>query len=390
MSLWKIAWRSIQQRAISSGLTAFSMALGVALVVAVLVILGVIDESFRRTAQGFDLIVGAKGGPRDLVLSTVYHIDRPPETVSMGVCDRLNTSTRYRSVVKVAVPLCMGDSYKGAYRVIGTTTAMFDRLQWFDGDELRNYEWAEGENFAENKPFEAVVGAVVARKTGLKVGENFKPVHGTDSTPGHETGHEHGNFTVAGVLKPTGTAVNRAIFVNIEGFYDVHHEAEKGEDHDEAAPEGRQGQRGTPVSLNPGVDAATKKGLPKIISQDPDLNVQAVDPTFEVTKLLEGIVGNLRLVLLVLAVLIVIVAGIGVMVSIYNSMSDRRHEIAVIRALGAKRRTVMLIVLLESILLALGGGVIGLIFGHGLTWALSAPSRTKPAWPSMPVAVSTQ
>ena len=114
-----------------------------------------------------------------------------------------------------------------------------------------------------------------------------------------------------------------------------------------------------------------RKALPKVIAQDPNLNVQAVNPTHEVTQLLEGIVGDLRLILLILAVLIVVVAGIGVMVSIYNSMSDRRHEIAVIRALGAKRRTVMLIVLLESILLALGGGAIGLALGHGLTGALA-------------------
>jgi putative ABC transport system permease protein len=338
------------------------------LVVAVLVILGVIDQSFRRSAQGYNLIVGAKGSQLDLVLSTVYHIGRPTETVPMSVCDRLNTSTTYRNAIMVAVPLCMGDSFKGSYRVIGTTTAMFNRLQWYDGEKFRDYEWADGDNFADDKPFEAAVGAVVARKTGLKVGDTFKPVHGTDSEPGHE----HGGFRVAGVLKPTGTAVDRAIFVNIEGFYGVHEEAEKGADHDHdaAAPEGHK-VTAILVALNPELDPALSKGLPKIIALDTTLNVQAVNPTFEVTKLLEGIVGDVRLILLVLTVLIVVVAGIGVMVSIYNSMSDRRHEIAVIRALGAKRRTVMVIVLMESILLALGGGVIGLMLGHGLTWALS-------------------
>ncbi len=297
MSLWKIAWRSIQQRAISSGLTAFSMALGVALVVAVLVILGVIDQSFRRSAQGYDLIVGAKGSAVDLVLSTVYHLGRPTETIPMSVCDRLKTSTTYSPYVDVAVPLCMGDSYKGSYRVIGTTTDMFDRLQWWNGDKSQNFEWADGQNFAADKPFEAVVGAMAARKAGLKVGDAFKPVHGTDSEPGHEAGHEHGEFVVAGVLKATGTAVDRAIFVNVEGFYHVHEEAEGAADHDDHDHDaaGSEGRKVTAVlvSWKSDIAPAMRKGLPKIISQDPNLNVQAVDPTFEVTKLLEKHRGQL-------------------------------------------------------------------------------------------------
>ena len=414
MSLWKIAWRSIQQRAFSSALTAFSMALGVALVVAVLVIYGVIDQSFRRSAQGYDLIVGAKGSPLELVLSTVYHLRRPTDTIPHTVCDVLNTSTKYGPFVEVAVPTCLGDSFKG-FRVIGTTSDMFYRLQWFDGDKLRSYEWQDGGNFADDQPFEAVVGATAARRGGLEVGKTFRPVHGTVA----ERGKEHEEFRVVGVLKPTGTAADRAIYVNIEGFYRLHAESEEGGGQapateasakkaalaaasaasaalgsaalgsaasaaalsaalaSAASAAADHGHDSIPqvtailVSLKENVDAGVRKALPKIIGQDLSLNVQAVNPTQEVTQLLEGIVGNLQLILLILAVLIVIVAGIGVMVSIYNSMSDRRHEIAVIRALGAKRRTVMVIVLLESILLALGGGAVGLALGHGLTGALA-------------------
>jgi putative ABC transport system permease protein len=110
--------------------------------------------------------------------------------------------------------------------------------------------------------------------------------------------------------------------------------------------------------------------FPSKISEE--LDAQAVAPVKEIAALLEGIVGNIQLVLLILAVLIVVVAGIGILVSIYNSMNDRRHEIAVMRALGARRSTVMAIILLESILLALGGGAIGLVLGHSLT-AILAP-----------------
>jgi putative ABC transport system permease protein len=99
---------------------------------------------------------------------------------------------------------------------------------------------------------------------------------------------------------------------------------------------------------------------------------QAVSPGRVLITLLETIVGKIQMILLILAVLVVVEAGIGIMVSMYNSMSDRKHDIAIMRALGASRFTVMTIILLESILLALGGGLFGLIVGHGLVGAMSS------------------
>ncbi|HBT76917.1 MAG TPA: hypothetical protein DEB39_08325, partial [Planctomycetaceae bacterium] len=109
--------------------------------------------------------------------------------------------------------------------------------------------------------------------------------------------------------------------------------------------------------------------LPNEINELPD--VQAVFPYREVRDLLDGLIGNVQFVLIVIGVLVIVVAGIGMMVSIYNSMNERRHEIAVMRALGAQRTTVMIIILLESILLSLGGGALGVVIGHCLTAVLS-------------------
>ena len=111
-------------------------------------------------------------------------------------------------------------------------------------------------------------------------------------------------------------------------------------------------------------------GLPNAINDEP--LVQAVTPAREILTLFDSIVGNLRLLLLVLAVLVVVVAGIGVMVSIYNSMNDRRRDIAIMRSLGARRSTVMVVILLESILLSVGGGVAGVVVGHA-TMGLISP-----------------
>ena len=101
------------------------------------------------------------------------------------------------------------------------------------------------------------------------------------------------------------------------------------------------------------------------------VNAQAVLPGVEIDHLFRDVVGNIQLVLLLFAIMIVVVAGIGIMVSIYNSMSDRRHEISIMRALGASRATIMAVVLLESILLSLGGGALGLLLGHGVVELLS-------------------
>lgn len=389
MSLWKIAWRSIQQRSFSSALTAVSMALGVALVAAVLVILGVIGQSFRRGAQGYDLIIGAKGSRMDLVLSTVFHLDRPTSKISNRTYYALINSSKYGGDIRLAIPICLGDMFKG-FRVIATTPDMFE-LEYSEG---KRYEFQNGpdgtpgRNFLRGSHREAVIGATVAAKTGLKLGDSFKPVHAGRGD------HEHGDLTVVGVLKPTGTPNDRGVFVNILGFYDMHpseagkdkhahEEHAKHDGHDDDADEDSGGR--LPLDkdcsaillilkeMDPSqqkLDLTRRIQLPRMLDRDPDFDIQAVSPAEEVSRLFEGIVGNVQKVLLFLAAMIVIVAGIGILVSMYNSMAERRHEIAIMRALGARRRTVMLIVLFESILLSIGGGALGVLFGHGLTGIL--------------------
>lgn len=399
MSLWKIAYRSIQQRLLASTLTAVSMALGVALVVAVLVIYSVVDASFRRNAQGFNLIVGAKGSPLDLVFNTVYHMGNPIRTIPYTCYEELDHG-KYSSEVEAAIPVCIGDNYKG-FRIIGTLPEMFEKLEYLGG---RKYQFAQGENFHKEAIHEAVVGATAARKAGLRVGAEFRPVHGVEA----EHGREHEPFKVVGILAPTGTPNDRALFVNMEGFYQMHSGAEEAEEAEEtasasktkdahaqpaAAHGGEKEKAGSAdhkEAAHAGHDHAghehEKKVTAVLVVLDESridraqalfglLNdepyTQAVRPAEVIDRLFKELIGNIELVLLILAVLIVIVAGIGILVSIYNSMNDRRHEIAVMRALGARRQTVMMIILFESILLSLGGGALGLTLGHGLVAAMT-------------------
>ncbi|HWB12399.1 MAG TPA: FtsX-like permease family protein [Pirellulales bacterium] len=479
MSLWKIAWRSIEQRALASCLTGVSMALGVALVVTVLVIHSVVDRFFRQSSQGYDMIVGAtKGGRLQLVLNTVYHLSQPVENLPYTLYKEFlkdgDHPGKYASLVDVAVPVCLGDSYE-QFRVVGTTPAMFE--VW---EPYQKYEFADGRNFKQENFFEGVIGSVVASTSGLKVGDTFQPSHGIEA----EGGHKHDAFKVVGILKPTGTPNDRALFINMEGFYllrghakeeeqgeghghdaegkeheehgDEHHEHHDEAMHDEASHDDHAGEHEEHADKHEehagehshedehesdhqhaGHDEAehehdaqhehdaehehsehaeadhdhdahdhsashehehehghahtplpeSQREVTAILVRSSATNLmasmtlrrminkgneaQAVLPGAEIAVLLDMIVGNLRLLLLALSVLIVIVAGIGIMVSIYNSMSDRRRDIAVMRSLGARRSTVLSIILLESILLSLGGGAAGWLLGHGLIAAAS-------------------
>jgi putative ABC transport system permease protein len=515
MSLWKIAWRSIQQRALASSLTGFSMALGVAMVVAVLVIKGVVSQSFEEGGKsvGYHLVVGAKGGREQLVLSTIFLVSKPVENIPYSYYKKFLPDGEFGPLMAKAVPICLGDFYD-EYRVVATTPAM---LENFDDDPgVVHFEFAEGRNFEHrnrvfkhngenlrgNGYFEAVLGSEVARTSGKRVGDDINPRHGAD-----EESHEHDAFTIVGVLERTGTPSDRAVFVNMEGFFlmpdhrkpvNAHEELDKSyrkliERHyelleaeqaalvekeligahkallfagDELARDDdwkreqtlmQQAQQslasvagqlaGNAAKKDAAeqyaaivkdhqdlIDAhqvlidkqAAKKAKAKTDKQQSDsadadphaghdhshgrpswrkqrplaesqrevtailvrthtddfaLGIhnqvnegqvaQAAYPIRVITEMFNLFVGPFHLVLLGLTILIVIVSGIGILVSIYNSMSDRRHEIAVMRALGAGRSTVMWVVLAESIMLSLAGGLAGWILGHGLIWAAS-------------------
>jgi putative ABC transport system permease protein len=392
----------MEQRGLASALTALSMALGVAVMIAVIVVYGVAVRQFEQNAQGYHLIVGGKGGSLQLVLSTVYHIGQPLYPIPYTYYQKFLPGGEFAEVTLAAIPECLGDSYQSpdgsVFRVVATTPDLFEKINYGTNPDgsLKSYEFQSGgRNFKSGAFFEGVIGSVVAARSGLKVGDKFQPSHGLSG--GSDLHHA---VTIVGVLKPTATADDRALFMNIEGFYLLpghalskdgektegegertktkeEDEAEEKREHEEEQELERQLEAGTAKPLpverrevtsilvlcnNPVgpqyLDFKINKGKGRI--------AQAVAPAREVGMLMNSIVGPLRIVLLVLTVLVVIVAGISILVSIYNSMNERSHDIAVMRALGASRTAVMMIVLVESILLSVGGGLIGILLGHGL------------------------
>jgi len=389
MPLWKIAWRSIQHRSLASGLTAFSMGLGVALVVAVIVIYGVLDQTFKRSAQGYDIVVGPpKGSPLEIVLGAVFYSSHLSDTIPYDYFLQIESGP-YAPEVQTAIPIAIAEQILGGMQVIATTPKFFTELRYLD---RYPYTFRSGKNMGAGGDFEAVLGYTAAMKTGLKVGDRFKASLSehvsTEDVP------EPNMFTVAGILDPTGTPNDQAIFVNLEGFFTMNNQTQeriidkvfkrradqrisavlvltKDKNVDPIVGENERGE--TIVQFDEA--GLTKQDWnPLTMSLGDrlvaDLDVQVAKPTYEITRLFEMIVGRIQTVLIIFAIMVIIVAAIGMMVSIYNSMNERRQEIAIMRALGASRGTVMLIILLESILLSLGGGVIGMVIGHGLIAAV--------------------
>ena len=391
MSLFSIAWKSIRQRGLASTLTGLSVALGTMLMVAVLVVFGIVDQTFAQRSFGYNLIVGPKGSDLDLVLSTVYRIR--PSTATLPYKYYLDLKDRTPRVTE-AVPIALGDvTEEGSFPIVGTTTRYFEvpyapnRTFRIRGNKMTGL-------------FDAVIGSRVASQNGWDIGSEFQLVHG-----GAEGTHVHDEkFRVVAVLAPTGTPNDRTVFINIEGFYHIEGhdrpidevenryvqfygeesreafrkatkayreelEAEQaggghaGHNHLHAIPD--EMKEVSSVLINTRTDEAAIMMTGKLKR---GFQAQAVNPIQPMRRLMTTFVGSFKNLLMVLTAMIIAVSGIGIFVSIYNSMADRRKEIAIMRALGASRQTIFLIVVAESILLCVGGGIIGILMGHGLVF----------------------
>jgi len=405
MNLFTITFKSLRQRRLSSSLTAVSVALGIMLMVAVLVMNSVIGDAFSQRSVAVHLVIGPKGSELANVLTAVYRVGKAGEPLPYRFLrdDLLGADSKWKDSIEFAIPMTMGDvTEEGAFPIVGTVPDYFF-VEYASGRQFR----LKGKGL--ERSFDAVIGARVARENGWDVGSEFKLVHGGAS------GHVHDEkFTVVGVLAPTGTANDRTVFVHMEGFYQIaghekpaeeaierlkkfgytvtpaeeaaireavagHDHGHEGHDHaghDHAGHDHGHSHK-VPDDLKEisfillkaksGVEALMMSG-----AINEGVRALAVNPIKPMNQLMNDVIGNIQKLLLFLTMLIVVVAGVGIFVSIYNSMSDRRREIAIMRALGAHRGTVFLIILTESLLLCIGGGVLGLLMGHGLVF-VAAP-----------------
>ncbi len=367
MSLWRIAWSYLWNRKLTTVMTIISVALGAGLISTVLTLREETQRRFEEEGQAFDLVIGAKGNPLQLVLSTVYFLDMPTGNMDAHEFEEI----RAMEDVTAAFPVAMGDTYKG-YRIVGTERGLMD----FTWGERKPYALAEGRYF--EKPFEAVLGAAAARDSRLKVGDTFTGTHGFVAAPGADDDHADKPYTVVGIMALSGTPNDRAIFCDIESVWDAHshggEEAEEGHDHEHEHEHGHAHEEITAALVklaSPALRFEYKDNINK------NFNVMAAVPVNEVQKLYEQLLGTAKTVLLAIGYLVVVISSMSILIGLYMSILQRRRDLAVMRALGATRGEIFGAVLIEALWVTLLGLAVGWAVGSLVCWALGVYLTTR-------------
>lgn len=349
MSLWRIAWRYLWRRTLVTLLTIAGVMLGSALICAVLTLHRETEHAFSAESSLFDLVVGAKGSPLQLVLSSIYHLDVPTGNIPFQQYEDLKNDRR----VKTAIPIGLGDNYSG-FRIVGTIPEFFDlkRRGSKEQPETALFSMAEGGVFKND--FDAVIGSLVANQTGLKLGDTFHSSHGLISLPGTED-HEQFPYTVVGILEPTGTANDHAVFCSLESVWHVHDAENRNHNQTETKRET------TAVLLQLKIPGMRMFFLTEI--QDKTGAMAAV-PINEILRLSLQVMGPVKQALIFVAYLVVAVAALTVLCTLYQSAERRRRDMAVLRTLGAHPLEVFVLMLLEAVLLTVTGIAAGWMLGH--------------------------
>lgn len=353
MNLTTISLAYLKARSLNTLLNIILLALGVATIVFLLLATTQLDQRMRRDAQGIDLVVGAKGSPMQVILSSIYHLDVP--TGNIPYKDAVALS-KHR-LVKKAIPLALGDSYKGA-RIVGTTP---DYLAHYDAKFAAGKGW--------QKPLEAVLGADISARSGLKLGDKFHGSHGMgDAGEAHE---EH-PYVVTGILARNGSVLDRLVITGVEGVWAMHASHLEIKNVDDIANQMKEEEKEYTALLLQYASPIAAAMLPRYINNNSAM--QAASPAYETARLF-SIIGVGADVLRGFALVLVFSAGLSVFIALYNALNERRYDLAVMRTLGARPLKLMLLLLFEGLLLALIGGVLGIILGHVLTEVLGHALR---------------
>lgn len=403
----QIIFKQMRQRALSTWLTLLSLALGVGMAIAVLLARQQAQTLFAQSDFGFDVLIGPKSSPLQLSLNTLYHLDKPPGTIAYSVYEKLLHGGPLFPYAKSAIPLAVGDNYAG-YPIIGTIPKLFggaddgtttpDLAQEYHTNQ--RYTFAQGRCFAARK-FEAVIGSEIAARQQLTVGSTLHATHGYGAQEGPPDIHPE-TWTVVGLLAPTHTAADRSIYIPLVSFYAIQ-EHEEGLEHI-ASIRAQETPATAPAPLpataheDPApytLDSAgnitlrvpkeewqlsaimvkSRLGLTSLTLVDQinkGTEASAVNPAAVMADFFKTFLAPFMQLFLLIALLVTCVATIGILVSIYNAVAARRREIAILRALGATRQRILILISGEAALIGFLGGVTGLLLGHLLAAASSS------------------
>jgi len=386
MNLLKLAWKNLISKPLSMLLNLLLFGLGVGLVVFLLLINHQVNENFENNLAGIDLVIGAKGSPMQMILCNMYHIDAPTGNIPIQAIKPFFNPKH--PVVKQAIPLSLGDSYKG-YRIVGTDTSFVDL---YDAKIAKGRMWRQD--------YDVVVGSLVADRAHIHLGDRFYSSHGLadDGINVHDDGQQ---FRVVGILKPSRTVADQLILCNTPTIWAVHNHEHH--DHDEAAHGEEGGGHGAHGGHGEGehdhahhdhdhADAVIEEvaaapfnlvdhpeesitsllvkfrgqgiqtlNFPRAINEQTDM--MAAQPAWQINRV-RDMMGSGTDMLRLLAMAIIFVSAISLFISLFSSLRGRKYELAVMRVMGGSRGTLFSLIIIEGLILAVLGYLLGIALGH--------------------------
>jgi putative ABC transport system permease protein len=364
-----IAWASLRSRRLSVGLTVLVITLSVVLLLGVERVRTQAHAGFASTVSGTDLIVGARSGPVNLLLYSVFHIGDPTNNVSWESYQELSALPQ----VKWAVPLSLGDSYRG-YRVIGTTSGYFDHYRYGAGHSLG---FEQGNAFADL--YDAVIGAEVAHALKLHIGEELVLAHGTGAVTLAK--HDDKPFRVSGILARTGTPVDSSVLVSLPAIEAIHVDWRTGVQlrSQHVSAEDARHLDLTPSSITAfmlGLNSRVATfGVQRRINEYPDEALMAIMPGVTLQQLWQSL-GMAERALQLISAMVVLLGMVSLVALLVSTLQERRREMAVLRATGARPGYIAGLLVVEALAtstvacaLALLG--LGVASALGRSWALA-------------------
>lgn len=357
--MFVLAMKSFRNRKFTTLLTIVSIALSVTLLLGVERIRREARNSFTNTISGTDLIVGARSGPVQLLLYSVFRIGNPTNNISWESYQAIAGNPN----VQWTIPISLGDSHQG-YRVMGTNATYFEHFHFSGG---RRLEMSTGRIF--DGVFDAVLGADVARSLGYRLNDPIIIAHGAGKVSFIE--HSDKPFHVVGILKRTGTPVDQTIHVRLEGIEAIHIDWKDG------APVPGQSistERVITMDLSPKVITAFFVGLKsriaafgvqRLVNNYPGEPLLAILPGVALQELWD-LIGVAENALVVVSGFVVVVGLSGMLIALMTSLNERRREMAVLRSVGAGPRHVFSLIVGESVIMTMAGVLAGVALLYGL------------------------
>ena len=365
MNIFKLSFKNIFHKPVGTVLSIVLLTLAVGIISILIHVNASIENQMNNNLKGIDMVVGAKGSPLQLILSSVYHVDSPTGNISLADA---NSITRNR-MVKNSTKLSFGDNYKG-FKIVGTEKNFLE-LYKCDVEDGRIWK----------KSLEAVVGNKVAEILELKIGDEFTSSHGLGD---YGESHEDSVFKVVGILETSNSVADQLILTSLESVWDIHkehdhdhdeehdhdHDEEHDHDHDEEHDHDHDEEHGHDhdedskeiTSILVKFDSPMNIiSFPRYINEE--TNMQAAVPSYEISRLFK-IFGIGFETLTYLAYLIMFVSGLSLFLNLLNSLKERKYEMALIRTIGGTKVQTSLMLFYESIILCIIGFIGGIILSR--------------------------